>query len=252
MAERKATPEEIRARFDRDVERFSNLETGQTATMDAPIHLDLIARAARAVNGEAEGLLDVGCGAGNYTLKLMELLPLRRVTLVDLSRPMLDRAVERIQAAGDVEITAIQGDIRAVEPGESQFDIAVAAATLHHLRGDEEWQHVFTKVFTALRPAGSFWIADMLSHEPAAIHQVMWERYGEYLTSLKGPEYRAHVFAYIEREDTPRPLAWQLELLRRTGFGEVEVLHKNGCFASFGGIRLPVNRGPRGGPSGGE
>ena len=33
---RKSTMEQIRARFDRDVERFSNLETGQSATVDAP------------------------------------------------------------------------------------------------------------------------------------------------------------------------------------------------------------------------
>jgi hypothetical protein len=37
----KSTIEEIRERFDHDVERSSNLETGQQATMDAPLVLDL-------------------------------------------------------------------------------------------------------------------------------------------------------------------------------------------------------------------
>jgi tRNA (cmo5U34)-methyltransferase len=32
----KSTVEQIRERFDGDVERFSNLETGQSATIDAP------------------------------------------------------------------------------------------------------------------------------------------------------------------------------------------------------------------------
>ena len=40
----KATVEEIRQRFDADVERFSNLETGQSATVDAPLALALIAK----------------------------------------------------------------------------------------------------------------------------------------------------------------------------------------------------------------
>ena len=44
----KSTVEEIRARFDNDVERFSNLETGQSATIDAPLALELIAEAAAA------------------------------------------------------------------------------------------------------------------------------------------------------------------------------------------------------------
>ena len=43
---RKSTPEQIRARFDADVERFSNLETGQSATVDAPLMMELIAQAA--------------------------------------------------------------------------------------------------------------------------------------------------------------------------------------------------------------
>ena len=45
----KSTVEEIRARFDQDVERFSNLATGQTATIDAALCLELVAQAAAAV-----------------------------------------------------------------------------------------------------------------------------------------------------------------------------------------------------------
>ena len=231
----KSTPEEIRERFDNDVERFSNLETGQSATVDAPLGLELIAGAAAAVNPEAAALLDIGCGAGNYSLKLLGRLPLQSVTLIDLSRPMLDRAVERIGSAA--KATAIQGDIREVPLPVEAFDIAVAGATLHHLRADAEWDAVFGKVYRALRPGGSFWIWDMITHEPPVVQQLMWQRYGEYLEALKGPSYREHVFAYIEKEDTPRPLAWQLERLRLAGFGTVEVLHKNACFAAFGAIK---------------
>jgi hypothetical protein len=41
----KSTVDQIRERFDGDVERFSNLETGQSATIDAPLSLSLIAEA---------------------------------------------------------------------------------------------------------------------------------------------------------------------------------------------------------------
>ena len=47
MSERaKSSVEQIRQRFDNEVERFSNLETGQSATMDAPLVLELITSAA--------------------------------------------------------------------------------------------------------------------------------------------------------------------------------------------------------------
>ncbi len=90
----KFSVDEIRQRFDAEVERFSNLETGQTATIDAPLAMALVAEAAAATTPAARSLLDVGCGAGNYSLKLLERLPNLDVTLVDLSRPMLDRARE--------------------------------------------------------------------------------------------------------------------------------------------------------------
>jgi tRNA (cmo5U34)-methyltransferase len=45
---KKSTVEEIRQRFNADVERFASLETGQSATVDAPLALDLIVRAAAA------------------------------------------------------------------------------------------------------------------------------------------------------------------------------------------------------------
>src|SRR5271163_2619612 len=117
----KSTVDEIRQRFDADVERFSNLETGQSATFDAPLAMALIAQAAASTTPHARHVLDVGCGAGNYTLKLLEHLPNLDVTLIDLSQPMLDRARERIKQATTGHITTIQGDIRDIELSEGQF-----------------------------------------------------------------------------------------------------------------------------------
>lgn len=233
----KSTVDEIRERFDHDVERFSNLETGQTATVDAALAMDLIADAAARTTPHARSLLDVGCGAGNYTLKLLERLPRLEVTLIDLSRPMLDRAVERIKAAGVAMPTAFQADIRDVELEPESYDVVLAAAVLHHLRTDDEWRDVFAKLYRALRPGGSIWIFDMVDSSMPAVRELMRLRYGSYLEQLKDAAYRDHVFAYIEREDTPRPLVEQLDLLRAAGFAEVDVLHKHTCFAAFGGLK---------------
>jgi tRNA (cmo5U34)-methyltransferase len=233
----KSTVEEIRRRFDADVERFSNLETGQSATVDAPLVLALVAEAAAATTPHARHVLDVGCGAGNYTLKLLERLPNLAATLIDLSQPMLERAGERVSRATSGRITIIQGDIREVNLPAGEFDIVLAAAVLHHLRTDEEWQAVHAAFHRALRPGGSVWVFDLVESSIPAVQGLMRRRYGEYLTRLKDEAYREHVFAYVEREDTPRPLLFQLDLLRQVGFAQVEVLHKNVCFAAFGAVK---------------
>lgn len=233
----KSTVAEIRARFDADVERFSNLETGQSATIDAPLALDLIAEAATATTPQAARLLDVGCGAGNFSLKLRERLPQLAVTLVDLSRPMLDRATSRLQAAGCSAVTALQEDIRELELGSQSQDIILAAAVLHHLRTEDEWRLVFRRFYEALTPGGSLWIFDLVEGATPVLQELAWRRYGAYLVSLGGEAYRDRVFAYIEQEDTPWPLYSQLRLLEQVGFSRLEVLHKHGPFAAFGAVK---------------
>jgi tRNA (cmo5U34)-methyltransferase len=233
----KSTVDEIRQRFDNDVERFSNLETGQSATVDARLAMDLVAQVAARVTPSAQTILDVGCGAGNYTLRLLQELPNRRATLIDLSRPMLDRAVERVSKATTGRVDSIQGDVRAIDLGRDRFDIILAAAVLHHLRTDAEWDAVFHKFHAALRPGGSVWIFDLVTSSIEAVEALMKDRYGDYLTALKDEAYRQHVFAYVEREDTPRPLVEQLDRLRSAGFQQVDVLHKNSCFAAFGAVK---------------
>jgi tRNA (cmo5U34)-methyltransferase len=233
----KSTVEEIRQRFDADVERFSNLDTGQSATVDAPLAMALVARAAAATTPHARHVLDVGCGAGNYTLKLLERLPNLDATLIDLSQPMLDRARERVSRATTGRITTLQADIREAKLPDGAFDIVLAAAVLHHLRTDTEWRDVFTAFHRAMRAGGSIWICDLVESSIPAVQQLMQQQYGEYLARLKDEAYRDQVFAYVEKEDTPRPLVFQLDLLRQVGFAQVEVLHKNVCFAAFGAVK---------------
>jgi tRNA (cmo5U34)-methyltransferase len=233
----KSTVDEIRQRFDADVERFSNLETGQSATVDAPLAMALVAQAAAVTTPHARHVLDVGCGAGNYTLKLLELLPNLDATLIDLSQPMLDRAKERVSRATTGRVTTIQADIREVKLSNGEYDIVLAAAVLHHLRTDTEWRDVFAAFYRALRPVGSAWVFDLVECSIPAVQALVRQRYGDYLTRLKDEAYRDHVFAYVEKEDTPRPLLFQLDLLRQVGFAQVDVLHKNVCFAAFGAMK---------------
>ena len=234
---KKSSVQAIRERFDKDVERFSNLETGQTATVDAPLAMELITQAAYRSTPNAKKVLDIGCGAGNNTLKFLEVVPSFNCDLIDLSQPMLKKAHERISAVNTGKVRSLQGDFREIELHDNEYDVIFAAAVLHHLRDDADWEETFAKIYRITAPSGSVWISDLISHETDAVHALMWERYGEYLVSVGGGEYREKVFGYIEMEDSPRPVTYQLDLLRKVGFRQVELLHKNSCFAAFGAIK---------------
>ncbi len=237
LPQHKSTPATIAARFDALVDAFSNRDTGQRTAIDSALCLDLIARAAKACVPDAASLLDLGCGGGNYSLALLDVMPDMDVTLLDLSGAMLQRAQQRVGTATAGKVIAVQGDVREVVLGEARFDVIVAGAVLHHLREPSEWDTVFGKLYRALRPGGCLWIHDLVEHESAAVSGIMWEGYSDYLTALGGEAFRDKVFAYIEEEDTPRPVTWQLDRLRDAGFEPVELLHKHGPFAAFGGMK---------------
>ena len=212
---KKATNQQIRERFDKDTERFSNLETGQQTTIDAPLTMELCTEAAKYVNPRAKELLDIGCGAGNYTLKMLSKVPGLNCTLNDLSMPMLQKAKERVTPQTSGTVTLIQDDMRNLDLPDNQFDIILAAATLHHLRGDDDWELMFNKIYKALKPGGSFWVSDLITHDSGFISKLFEDKYSGYLETLGGPEYRRKVMDYVYRRGVA----------------------KNSCFAVFGGIK---------------
>ena len=150
---------------------------------------------------------------------------------------MLERASLRVQEASAGTVRMIQSDFRSAPLPESAYDVILAAAVLHHLRDDNDWLTAFQKLYRLLKPGGSVWITDLVAHEDPCVQKMMWTRYGDYLASVGGEEYREKVFAYIDVEDSPRPVTYQLELLRSVGFQRVDLLHKNSCFAAFGAVK---------------
>ncbi|MDQ5910507.1 MAG: tRNA (cmo5U34)-methyltransferase, partial [Pseudomonadota bacterium] len=144
---------------------------------------------------------------------------------------------ERISEVNSGGIRIFQGDFRGIDLPEKEYDVILAAAVLHHLRDDQDWESTFSKIYRLTAPGGSVWITDLISHETGPVQSLMWTRYGEYLCSVGGESYKDKVIDYIEKEDSPRSVTYQLDLLRKVGFTHVELLHKNSCFAAFGAIK---------------
>ncbi|MDR2602659.1 MAG: class I SAM-dependent methyltransferase [Spirochaetaceae bacterium] len=233
----KSTVDEIRERFDNDVERFSSIDTGQVSTIDAQISLEIITESAKRIVPGANRLLDVGCGAGNYTLKMLSKIQNLECTLLDLSKPMLDKAHERVTPATANVVKTLQSDVRTAQLPEDYFDIILAGAVLHHLRDDNDWEYVFNKLYKLLKNNGCLMISDLVTQDSAVLTNYTWECYENYLNKIAGKEYARKVLAYVEKEDTPRSINYQMELMKKAGFRNIEILHKNVCFAAFAGIK---------------
>ena len=95
-------------------------------------------------------VLDIGCGTGAHTLAVAAALgPKGRVTALDVSEPLLNRAIERF-AAADAPVRAVLGDAQMVElPRE--FHLATSRFGVMFFADPAA---AFANIARAIRPGG--------------------------------------------------------------------------------------------------
>jgi 2-polyprenyl-3-methyl-5-hydroxy-6-metoxy-1,4-benzoquinol methylase len=93
-------------------------------------------------------ILDIGCGEGSVSLQY--LAPGNRITLVDVSEAMLERARANVDPAlaGNVEVRA--GDFQVLD-GERAFDVVLCLGVLAHV---DDVARSIRKVASLTRPGG--------------------------------------------------------------------------------------------------
>lgn len=230
---KKMTLDEIRKKFDEKVDYYSNAEAGQENTPDAAAVLDMIMASIKDLDSAPESICDLGCGAGNFSLRLSRQHPGVFVDLVDLSSAMLERAVSRVSDAGGIVQTVTQGDINSIQLPENRYDIIVSGACLHHLREEEDWERVIGGIFRALKPGGSFWYWDLVDHEHPSVRKIQYQRWGKHLSEYKDDTYRDYIFVECEKEDSPRSIPFITSKMMKSGFYSWDVLHKNAVFSAL-------------------
>ena len=106
---------------------------------------------ARVAPRSGERALDVGCGAGQSTLELSELVGASGSVIgLDISEPLLTRARARARTAGVENVEFVLGDA-ATAPLEPEFDLLFSRFGVMFF---EEPVAAFAHLKTALRPGG--------------------------------------------------------------------------------------------------
>ncbi|MFG2020722.1 class I SAM-dependent methyltransferase [Actinomadura geliboluensis] len=107
----------------------------------------------RAVPEGCSDALDVGCGDGLLARKLTGRA--KRVTGIDSSPRMIARAHEL--AAGDPDLTFIEGDFLTVDLPVQGYDFICSVSTIHHM----DFEAALTLMRDLLRPGGTLVVVDL-------------------------------------------------------------------------------------------
>ena len=193
-------------------------------------------------------ILELGCGTGELSLKVLERYPSASVVAVDYSPRMLDFARAKIESAGyAARWTGIELDFGewANNPNfyglGDRFNACISSLAIHHLE-DEMKLKLFQRIRESLNAGGCFWNADPLLAESAAIKDIYqaaredWARsQGETLAQIRANVGTSVSYGY-SNPDRLATLSAQLEMLINAGFESVAVPWKYYGMAVFGGF----------------
>lgn len=147
------------------------------------------------VPSQARRLLELGCGTGELSVKLLKHCPDAHLVMLDYSPRMIEAArAKLIKAKRDHRVTFVQGDFGAWTKGEmteeigKNFDGCVSSLAIHHLT-DEMKQQLLTCIGQNLQPGGCFWNADPILQESEAL-KTIYATVREQWTNAQGTTLR--------------------------------------------------------------
>src|ERR1700710_427087 len=139
-------------------------ETGQEQ-----VRLKLI-KALGGRGGESFGdALEIGSGTGYFSLNLVQLGAIARLTATDIAPGMLQRLSATADALGLAEVTTVATEAETLPFEDESFDLVFGHAVLHHI---PDLDRAFAEFRRVLRPGGAIAFAG----EPS--------RYGDRLAAL--------------------------------------------------------------------
>jgi tRNA (cmo5U34)-methyltransferase len=125
-------------------------------------------------------VLDLGCGTGNTTRSLRQLLPTSRITCLDGSEHMLAMAREKLSADGATDMAYCRADLTnphwAQELAPDLYDAVISVLVLEHLPF-EEYRHCIAEVLRILKPGG--WLVTAEGYGSQLLQELFMEEMRE-------------------------------------------------------------------------
>lgn len=133
------------------------------------VRLKLV-KALGGLDGRAFGeALEIGSGTGYFSLNLVQLGVISRLTATDISPGMLTRLAATAESLGLEEVTTVAAEAERLPFEDQSFDLVFGHAVLHHI---PDLDRAFAELRRVLRPGGMLAFAG----EPS--------RYGDRLAAL--------------------------------------------------------------------
>ena len=239
------------------VERYEKMQRRYLVRWEE--RFETIIRLLRAKEGKVNRIVDLGCGAGSLSERILKGIDECEVVAIDFDPTLLMLAEARLgKFGGRAKIILL--DLREeswTDCIKSKADAIVSATALHWFSA-EQLAKLYRQLGSILKPGGIFLNADHVASDSPAI-QKAWEQHRETMRQEEqhgsGDNWNEFFQAYGEALkidlDSIRqkvigqwvaveeglPLAWHIDRLRECGFASVDCFWRCDCDAVYGAIR---------------
>jgi ubiquinone/menaquinone biosynthesis C-methylase UbiE len=163
-------------------------------------------------------ILDLGCGNGNVTHRLIQKFPDAEYTLVDASQEMISLCQKEFKL---YNLNCIQCYFNEFYFQEDNYDLVVAGFSLHHCNSVEK-QELFKKIYGSLKKGGFFACSDLMLSKSNPKHSKLKEQWKSFvhLTFPDGEKWKWLMEHYSEF-DKPDNFSDQKSWLKDAGFTKI-------------------------------
>lgn len=161
-------------------------------------------------------IVELGCGGGNLTRRLLAAFPEAEIHAVDFSRAML----EQVARDAPARLHPVHGEFGEVE--FEDVDLVSSSIAIHHL-DDGAKRALFARIRTWLRPGGVFCYSDQFRGESDETYARQLATWKDEAAGLGASEREWTAWMdHQEAHDHHAPLRAQLRWLEEAGFDRID------------------------------
>ncbi len=212
---------DLKKHFNKEAEAFDN-----QVLKNIPKYPEMLTALINAIpdNKENPKVLDLGCGTGNITQKLLTRFPQAEVTCLDLSENMIKIAKNKLSQYKSIKY--LIGDFTETEITE-KYDAIISSLALHHIPNDKEKQEMYKAIYEALNKNGVFYNADVIlgnsTYNEELNNKIAQEDMINNGVTLE--EIQEHK-GKREANDIPTTIYNHIKMLENVGFQEIDIIWK--------------------------
>ena len=170
----------------------------------------------------AKSVLDLGAGTGLLTKFVREILPHSSYTLIDISKKMLEIAMNRFSDCSNLnyEIKDYVSDFP-----HGKYDLITSALSIHHMEENVK-QYLYSKIYDSLNDSGYLINLDQFNADSEDVNNFYTEYWYDFIQ--KSGINELDMKSWLQRRvlDKENSISKSIQMLKNVGFNNVECIYQ--------------------------